>query len=341
MAFTLRGGQEIDAGARRVATKQLEKAIDELAGGADAVHGVRKRTKRVRAVARLVRSGIGKDYRRVNHNARDAAALLSVTRDGQALLATFDALVAAADSSPGDLLSVRNGLADQAAAGEPDVDAARDLLTDALTAARRWAFADGDDVLASGLRATYRRGRNAFDAVQDSPTPEAFHEWRKATKHLWYQTQLLEASAPSVLHGQERAFHDLSDSLGDDHDLAVLIERLDADPDAYGGRDAAARAIDAAHARGADLERRAIRLGARLLVESPKAWVARMTGYWEAWEGYGDEEPAGEIGDITVPGDDLHERSRDELYALARRVELPGRSRLRRDELVAHLRARG
>jgi hypothetical protein len=341
MAFTLRCGQALDADARRVARKQLEAAIDELSGGAGAVHGVRKRTKRVRAVARLVRSGIGKDYGLVNGAARDAAALLSVTRDGQALLATFDATVAAADGSPGDVLPVRRGLVAQAAAGEPDVDGARRLLRDALAAVRTWTFDDGPDVLATGLRTTYRRGRKAFDAVQASPTPEAFHEWRKATKHLWYQTQLLEAAAPSVLHAQERALHDLSDSLGDDHDLAVLIERLEADPDGFGGPDAVARAVGLAAARRADLERRAVRLGARVLVESPKAWVARMTGYWAAWEGYGDEEPAGEIGDVTEPGDDLHERSRDELYALARKADLPGRSGLRREELIAHLRARG
>ena len=342
MSFSLRRGEGIDAGARRVATKQLENAIEELEGGAAAVHGVRKRTKRVRAVSRLVRSGIGRDHQRVNRAARDAAALLSGTRDGQALLATFDATVAAADRSPGDLLPVRQGLVLRAAAaGEPDVDGARHLLGQALTAARDWSFDDGLDVLAHGLRVTYRRGRDAFDAVQDTPTPEAFHEWRKATKHLWYQTQLLEASAPSVLHAQERALHDLSDSLGDDHDLAVLLEGLEADPDAYGGPDAASRAIELVHERRADLERRAVRLGATLLVESPKAWVARMTGCWQAWEAFGDEEPAGEIGDITTPGDDLHERTRDELYALARDAGLPGRSGLRRDELVARLRARG
>ena len=207
MGFAFRRKESIDEAARRVAGRQLEKAVDEL-GTADAetlpatVHGVRKRTKRVRAVARLVRSGIGKRYGRVNEAARDAAAELSAVRDAAALLGTFDALVVASDPDQltDGLVLVRRGLVARAdATAAVDVDRAVELLTQARGAVGDWAFDDGLEVLATGLDVTYRRGRTALRAAVDDPTPEAFHEWRKAAKHLWYQIQLLHDAAPSVL----------------------------------------------------------------------------------------------------------------------------------------------
>ncbi len=354
MAFAFERTEPVGHGAQRVAAKQLTKALDALESrhGTDlreVVHGVRKRGKRVRAVARLVRSGLGDDYKPGNIAVRDAGRLLSPIRDGHALLGTFDALVAGADARPaGDLLAVRAGLVrraeaatERAAGADADVEAAIQLLRHALSVVKGWDLADDTEVVAAGLRATYGRGRAAFEEAVAAPTPESFHEWRKATKHLWHQTQLLEPASPTLLHTQAHALHDLADSLGDDHDLAVLTELVRDDPDAFGGTDAVAAAVTMADARRADLERRAVALGARLYVERPKAFVARMVGSWEAWQECGDEEPAGEIATVAPPVDDLDDQSTSRLYALARAAGLPGRSSMTREDLIASLRAIG
>jgi CHAD domain-containing protein len=347
VGFALRRDESIAEGTRRIAGRQLDKAIEALEQAEPddvpaAVHGVRKRTKRVRAVARLVRSGTGEQYGTVNAAARDAARELSAVREGPALLETFDTLVAGAgpDRLAVDLLPVRQALTHRAeTTPEVDLEKAIDLLTTARQAVDRWVFDDGEDVLARGLEKTYRHGRRGFRDALDAESPDEFHEWRKATKHLWHQTQLLEDAAPSSLHRQAHAFHDLADALGDDHDLAVLVGLVRGHVEHVGGPAVAEAAVSLAEDRRGDLERRALLLGARLYAEKPKAFVARMSRLRHAWIEHGDEEPTGEIQAIAPPEDGLDDRSRDELYALAREQELAGRSQMGRAELLANLRA--
>ena len=89
----------------------------------------------------------------------------------------------------------------------------------------------------------------------------------------------------------------LSDGLGDDHDLAVLRVTILAAPSDFGGASGEAVAlIDAARA---DLRDRCHRLGARLYAESPRDLGRRVGRYWEAWQWLGRERPVGEIGDLA------------------------------------------
>ena len=258
VAFAFRPGKSLDEEARRVAHKQLRKALDALDQPEVDVHDVRKRTKRVRAVARLVRSGIGDGYQPVNTAARDAARALAPARDGEVLADTFRSLGL---TPPLNLI----------ATGKADVDQAREHLSAAREAVDDWSFGHDLDVLADGLHTTYRRGRRALAAARAEPTAAAFHEWRKATKYLWHQTQLLAPAAPELLKAQARALHDLADLLGDDHDLAVLVDVT---------RDEEAKRL--AEDRRAELEQEALPLGSHLYVEKPKAFVTRMTGLWTA-----------------------------------------------------------
>lgn len=353
LAFSFERDEPLDDGVRRIARAQLTNAIDELEGhGADdlrkVVHGVRKRGKRVRAVLRLVGPGLGKDYRPADAAVRDAGRALAPIRDAHALLGTFDALVAGSgeDRIDDGLLGVRNGLARRAQEAtarighqDPVIAEAMALLESARDRIDGWALGDSFTSLAPGLGATYRRGRVGFRAVVDQPSPEILHEWRKAAKHLWHQTQLLAPSAPSILDPLEGVLHALADTLGDDHDLVVLTSLLRADPDAFGGREEVEGAVHLADGRRADLEGRAVALGARLYAEEKRAFVDRVARYWDAWQTYGDEQAAGEIATIAPPEDGLEELMRSELYELARAAGVFGRSSMDRDDLLASLRA--
>ena len=106
------------------------------------------------------------------------------------------------------------------------------------------------------------------------------HEWRKSVKTLWYQMCLLEPTAPSVLVPVIESLDQLGEGLGDDHDLAVLVERLAADPHRYGGALHAMRAIEIARGEQAVLRRPAFRIGATIYAEKPKAFAARFERYW-------------------------------------------------------------
>jgi len=315
VAFVLDQRATVEREVRRVTRERLDEAISMLSDLDEstaeeiehAIHGVRKRCKEVRAVARLVRSALGDDFDRFNDDVRGAADALAPIRDAHALLGTFDDLRATQTiTDDGELAVVR---AAQAATAEdatrgvigsdPRIAEARALLVSSRKQVKHWKIPDGFDTLGAGIEDTYRRGARALRRARSRPTDERVHEWRKSVKHLWYQVRLIERSAPSVLDALVTALDDLAEALGDDHDLAVLVDRLVADPKAFGGKKAAKRARRLARLQQADLRRRAFRLGATVYAETPRAFTARMGAYWARTADLGPELATGGIAELA------------------------------------------
>jgi len=319
MTFRIEPGKPIGEEFRRVALDEFETALAHLrdpgaAGLAVAVHETRKSCKRLRALFRLVRPSIpDRRYRSLNANVRDAARELSAGRDAQALVAMFDDLLAAHGAGfHDDLVIVRQGLEARVADLEwdgtdgpprPLVRARERLELARDTTSHVQVSGEGFKALRGGLAATYRRGRRALAGMQRDATPEQSHEWRKAVKYGWHQLQLLEITAPSVLEPTASRFHQLSDALGDAHNLAVLREVLEASPAAFGGPEAVEPVLVMAGRSRADLERRAIRLGLRLYAEPPRVYARRLHAYWRAELEVGDELPTGELAEVTEEPD--------------------------------------
>jgi CHAD domain-containing protein len=86
-------------------------------------------------------------------------------------------------------------------------------------------------LLTGGMQWVYRRGRRALRAAEKRPDGERLHELRKRAKDLWHSAQLLEPAAPKRMKKLARRGHRLSDLLGEDHDLLVLRERAEAQPE--------------------------------------------------------------------------------------------------------------
>ena len=312
MSFRIDPDRSIRKNARRLAAGQLDAAHDALAqpgdlGLEETIHDVRKRCKKVRGLIRLVRPGLGGEYRRANAGARDAARELSPLRDAHALLGTFDDLIGAThgDRLPGDGLErVRAGLALRAAEAErADADVLLERAGERLARVRerlhRWKPEDDVGFVLSGLADNHRRGRRAFRHALHQPTDEALHEWRKRAKYGWYHARLLHPVAPSALNPLGRRLKDLSDGLGDDHDLAVLRTTILAAPRDFGGRGTTDQAVALINGARADLQDRCLRLGGRLYAESPRALGQRVGRYWKAWHALGRERPVGEIADLA------------------------------------------
>jgi CHAD domain-containing protein len=358
MAYAFAVGETVPEAVQRITKEQVKRALSALeqaASGGEreaAVHDCRKRTKKLRGVIRLVRPAMGDAFGPANRSFRDAARELSGLRDAQAALATFDALVAA---SP-DLLpeagvgAVRAGLAAEAeaAARSEDGRSRAESATDLLRAGRRHVAradidASGWAAVGPGAERTYRAGRRALaDARRQADAePTAMHEWRKRAKDAWYHVRLLRPAAPSVMGPLEDRFHDLSDALGDVHDLVVIADRLRASPDRFGGTAQVRAVCELADTRRADLERRALSLGARLYAEKPSRYADRLGTYWHVWHETGDEEPAGGLADLFPPKDDLDDLDIEQLRDRAGDAALPARLYPSRDQLVADLRAAG
>lgn len=307
---------------RRVAAERLGDAIERLdavigapgdAPDAEAtIHEVRKRCKEVRGLARLVRPALGDRFRPFDRTVRAAANELSALRDAHAVLATFDTLVDAQPDSAAvarhDLRAVR---ADQAALADAATEAvgggddrlrvARDLLREALGESQRWKTPKGFDAVGDGLGATYRLGRDWLRRAEHEPTDERLHEWRKSVKYLWYQARLLRDAAPSVMDPLVSNLDDLAEALGDDHDLAVLVERL-AGPLAGDGAATEGElihAIEIARAQQAELRRRAFRTGHTIYAETGRAFVTRIERYWNDTVRLGPELAVGGIASLA------------------------------------------
>ena len=286
------------------ARTQLDRPDAEAV--ADAVHTARKRLKELRAVARLVRPEVGSGYGAANAVFRDAGRLVAGTRDSQALV---DICVDLAGSTPGamavDLGPVRAELARQRDAAvqrlvdDPGaLERARALVDEGWGIVRRWELADDFSTLAGGLAKTYTRAVAGFRRARDEPTTEHLHEWRKRVKYHRYHLELLEGIEPPLMVAWADRLHDLSDLLGDDHDLAVLRATVLDAPDRYGG----AAVVDAlrilTEGRRADLQSRAVALGARVTAEDADAVVDRIGRWWEAWRTHGPSPTRTELDDF-------------------------------------------
>jgi CHAD domain-containing protein len=268
-AFGLEQGETVPEGIRRIARGRIDHAIDALADPTEeTVHEARKDMKKLRALLRLVRGEIGqKAYRRENAFFRDVARELAGVRDADVMLATLAALEERYDADVGPVrqaveahrLRVAGGSRGRAA------EAATAMLREARDRVDEWSLErDGFAAVEEGLRRTYRAGRRAWRAAAREPSTENLHEWRKRVKDLWYHCSILEESWKPVMRALGDEAHELSDRLGDDHDLAVLL-----DFGAEGLEEPIA-------ARRRELQEEAFAYGARLYVDKPKAFVRRV-----------------------------------------------------------------
>jgi CHAD domain-containing protein len=256
----------------------------------EAVHEVRKDLKKARSMLRLVRPAIpGKVYRRENRRLRDAARDISGARDADVMVETVDKL---AERYVGRLpkrafTTLRRRLAKDAT-GSSQLAGSEELLG-ALEAARarvgEWTpeGCDGSTLRAGAIRA-YTRGRDALAAAERDPSAENLHEWRKRVKDLWYHQRLLRNAWKDPLKTMAGESHRLADLLGDDHDLAVLADRLGGSAELTDGSallDRETMLTLIAERRG-ELQAEALDLGRRVYAEKPKAYGRRLARYMGA-----------------------------------------------------------
>jgi CYTH domain-containing protein/CHAD domain-containing protein len=295
-AFRLKLDEPAPAGLQRIAAARARKArrrLDEVEdGGAAAIHGARKDLKKLRAVLRMVRVELGeKSYRAQNRRYRDAGRLLSDTRDAEVKVETLDDLEErfgeefptaatehwrrdlereryAAGADPGGELGERI----ERAVGE--IEAGRHEIAHWDLGADSWKLVE------PGLLRAYGAGREELAAVREDPSADNVHGWRKRAKDLWYQLRILKELWPEVLGETADQAHDLTDLLGDHHDLAVLAADLE-DRDTV--EPEAIRAL--IERRQEELLASAVAIGERLYAEKPKAFGKRLRSYWRAARG--------------------------------------------------------
>ena len=297
MSYVLVPGAPLGESVVSVATAEVDAALLALAsihatGDPGAVHDVRKRTKKLRALA-VALSGVvpRRQWRDASRAAADAARTLADSRDAQVRLATLTALVADRQAEFAVALAHAALAARPSPTGDPEdgeerVQHASWLLTGVAAEIGTWVIPDRFDALSGGIGNVYRDGRRRWQALASSdaadrrPEVEEFHRWRRAVKYRWYHTRLLAPVAPDLLGVESNLLDEMGEALGVDHDLAVLAATMSADPVVWGGPDVAAELARLAADRQATLRSRALDLGRQLYALPTPVHLDRLGRWW-------------------------------------------------------------
>ena len=251
-------------------------------------HAARREMKRIRAALRLLRAPLGETaYRRENRQVRDAARPLAPLRDTEALLRALGHLRRAGDGRAyrEHVQTVQRALEWEREARRRDLSLKS--LQDGADQLRRIeqrlgtlpAKEPDPPAVKRGMTRMYKSGRRALTRARRHPDAAALHEWRKRAKYLSNQVDLAVALLPVKLTKLGRRARKLAELLGEDHDLAVLGEKLRElrRRGLVSARGAAPRRCKRRLAsRRRSLQRKAFRLGRRLYARRAARFAARL-----------------------------------------------------------------
>jgi CHAD domain-containing protein len=287
MAYRFKLKESLPRGVRRVGSEQFELAEGHLRDAADpasSIHETRKCVKRLRALLRLVRAGIGeKPYQHENRELQQIGRLLSPARDREVIRQTLTKLETRLSGNRRIIADRLRQHLDQTAL--PETDEIRGKVLSSLGRAKR-RFAQikvqngGFDVLEAGLHATYRKGRRALAQAQMEPDDEAFHDLRKSVQQHWRQMLLVSRAWPEMCRARASAARDIAQILGEEHDHAVLA----AFADTHRNNGLAPEEIDIiqqdCRARQLELQNLALPMARRLFAERPRRFAHQMAASW-------------------------------------------------------------
>ena len=308
MAYRFKLSEPFDEGVRRIGLQQIDRAVGQLQSSEDpasAIHTTRKGLKRIRALLRLVRTGLGEElYCAENVRYRDVGRLLASARDSHVVMETVSKLETEAIGRTKSAFAAARSRLSESSAGS--AHAQNSVVAQALSALEegRAAMAElpidgGDiDIVWQGLERAYRQGERAFAVAYDTLDNDDIHEWRKRVQYHWRHMALLTAAWPELLEARIATARQLSSLLGEDHDIAVMLATLRAQSGTgiakhVTGAKAVGR-CEVAHLtanqrrlteafaveRQAALRRVGKKLGTRLFAESADAFRQRIEVYW-------------------------------------------------------------
>lgn len=280
-------------GVRRILHSELDGIREALAHSPiepppELVHELRVRIKRVRAQLRVLRRVVDRScWQTLDQGFRRLAQHLAPSRESAVLTATLNEVALDAGVPPALAEHLRRQLGFDREPLHPNVQSLK-AETDVLAS----DFAPGGalDVEAQpfvagpswqrktflrALRRMYRSGRHKLNAIETMTERDvALHEFRKDVKYHAHQLLLLP-SDPRLRRRVERLAR-LGSLLGTHHDLSELEQRVVAN--STPGESSAL--LPELIRRKARIERKALRLAARLYARKPRRfsrWLSEHT----------------------------------------------------------------
>ncbi|UWM74794.1 CHAD domain-containing protein [Rhizobium sp. WSM4643] len=261
MAYRIRPDADFTEAFRKVAIEQLEHAVTVLEkrpdGAHEAIHSFRKNLKRLRSLYRLVAREVPDFQTHENARLRDAAHSLSAIRDAAALIGTGQYLQHSArgneeNEALGRIVNILEGRRDWMAEAESGLEQrlteTSDALKEAIAALDEVSF-NGDHrknarMLAKSWRRTARKAKAALAACHGEASADDFHTLRKRTYDYRLYHALLRDVWPAAMKAKRDAAKELAEDLGHIHDLTVLSELVESEPQLFTRNDDLAHLLD-------------------------------------------------------------------------------------------------
>lgn len=299
MGYRIRPEADFTEEFRSVATKQLVHAmtvLEERPDGADeAIHSFRKNLKRLRSLYRLVAREVPDFQKRENARLREAARSLSPIRDAAALIGTVEYLQHNARSPDenealGRIVTILEGRRDWMAKAERGLEQrlteVAGTLKEAIASLDAITF-DGSHrknarMLAKSWRRTSLKAKAALTACHDEATAEDFHDLRKRTYDYRLYHALLRDVWPGAMKAKNDAAKTLVEDLGHIHDLVVLSELVEAEPQLFTRNDDLTHLLDAIIFRQQQDRREALLKAEIVFSDHPDEEAQRIELLWTA-----------------------------------------------------------
>ena len=217
-------------------TQNLDRASRSLTSSSRSerhIHEIRRQLKHCRALLRLLRKSLGEDvYRSENARLRDAGRPLAAVRDAAVLVRALEDLCLRSNDAARFCRHLRAAL--QLESCERNGQLHSKALLSSVHAIRCVALrirappkarVTGAD-LANAVKRAYRAGRRAMTEAAEQDTRARLHEWRKQVKYLADELKSLSPVMRKSMGKTRKQSLRLADYLGDDHDLALLHDKI-------------------------------------------------------------------------------------------------------------------
>ncbi len=275
-----RSNESPGEGLRRIVREQMDAVCAVLRKGGDpveAVHEARKSLKKLKAMFRLAAPKFGNRRRQAEKAAlQNAGRLLGPMRDAEVRLKTLAALIQTAPAKEHDFAAIRAVFETRRNEADAKATITKRRVLAHLDAARgrlqNWPLKTlTQEELRASVCKTYRQGRRALAEYRRSPSPAAFHTWRKRVKELWYQLRILRrAFSKSKADRRIKKLDALGQLAGDAHDLDALRADLKHHANLWVQAGPVIGEIDA---RAPELYREALKKGRKFYQDKPAEFM--------------------------------------------------------------------
>jgi CHAD domain-containing protein len=297
MAYRIRRKEKVGKGVRRILREQLRRAVesarDRNGAQEERVHDVRTRLKRSRAALELIRPELGKTakvVKKTDKRLRNRGRRLARPRDVVVQAHTFRILgTRLSRELPPGLLERMHEVGEQVRQRLDEKAVEKELRRTAKGLRRlRRRLRDlpvrrGRRAIGDGITRTYRNARRAFSRVQDKPTPDRLHDWRKQVKLLSNELQIVGRAVPELATRYLSKVEKLGELLGQVHDLDCAAATAERHPRWFGSEAdrEAVRGLVAEHRVA--LEREAFALAAAVFAGRARDVRELVETGWQNW----------------------------------------------------------